>query len=145
MTAPPGSDRDLDRDAAVLACALSAGVHAGLVPEHAHESAALAASFAAAAILAALVAVALRRSPGSAWPPLAACALFAGLIAAFALSRAAGLPLGEGEREPLEALGVATNVIEIAGLIAAVRLTRQPKRPARPALAGRRLKEVRSR
>jgi peptidoglycan/LPS O-acetylase OafA/YrhL len=145
MNAPPLTDRGIDREIVFLACAISAGVHVGLIPEHAHESTALAASFAAGAVLAALVAVALRRRPGSVWPPLAACALFAGLIAAYALSRTAGLPVGEGEREPLDALGVVTKAIEVIGLIAAVRLTRQPRQPASPPLAERRLKEVRPR
>lgn len=145
MTAPTRTNRGLDREVGVLACAVTAGVHAGLVPEHAHESAALAASFAAAAVLAAVIAVALRRAAGSAWPPLAAGALFAGLIVAYALSRTVGLPLGEGEREPLDALGLATKAIEVAGLIAAVRMTTQPTRRGSLALAGRRLKEVRPR
>lgn len=120
------ADRGVAGEVVVLVCAITAGVHAGLIPEHARGSTTLAASFAAAALLATLVTVALRRFPRSAWPPLAAGALLAGLIAAYALSRTAGLPLGEGEREPLDALGGATNAIEVAGLVAAVRMTRQP-------------------
>jgi hypothetical protein len=144
MAAPTRSDRPLERDVVVLACALSAGVHAGLVPEHMHESPLLGISFAVAAVLAALLAHALPRV-GGALLPAAAAVLLGGLIVAYALSRMSGLPLLGAEQEALDPLGVATKAIELAGLVCAVRLMTEPMRSAGGVRAERPIREVRFR
>lgn len=134
--ATTSTPRDRARDIAVLACAISAGVHAGLVPSHLHESGRLAGAFAVAAALAALAALGLVRRPHSRWTVASAAVLFLGLIGAYAASRTAGLtPLG-GEREPLDALGAATDAVEAAGLVAALWLLTEPTTSARRLLAG---------
>jgi len=145
MTAPTRTDRSADLDVVVLACALSAGVHAGLVPEHMQESPLLGVSFVVAAVLAALLAFALPRATGSVLLPGAAAVLLSGMIVAYGLSRASGLPLLGAEQEALDPLGVATKVIEIAGLVCAVRLLTESMRSAGGIRAGRPIREVRSR
>jgi peptidoglycan/LPS O-acetylase OafA/YrhL len=145
MAAPTPTDRSLDQDVVVLACALSAGVHAGLVPEHMKESPLLGVSFVAAAVLAALLAFALPRARGSVVLPGAAAVLLGGLIVAYGLSSASGLPLLGAEQEALDPLGVATKAIELTGLVCAVRLITEPMRSAGGIRAGRPIREVRSR
>ena len=142
MAAPTWTDRSLERDVVVLACALSAGVHAGLVPEHMHESPLLGISFAAAAVLAALLAFALPRVRGSVLPAAAAAVLLGGLIVAYGLSRASGLPVLGAEQEALDPLGVATKAIELAGLVCAARLITEPMRSAGGVRAVRPIREV---
>jgi hypothetical protein len=108
------------RDITAIACAFSAGVHAGLVPEHLHEAPRLGVAFAGASALLVVFGVALLRLPRSLWPPAGAALLLAALIAGYALSRTSGIaPLG-AEREPIDALGVATKVVEAVGLAAAI-------------------------
>jgi hypothetical protein len=101
-------------------------VHAGLVPEHLHESGRLGALFALAAGAAALSAAALRRWPGSPLPPLAAAGTLLGLIAAYAISRTTGLTPLEAHTESLDPLGVATKLVEVVGMAAAVCLLTVP-------------------
>lgn len=110
----------VERELLVLACAASAGVHAALAPRHLTESVAEAAGFAAAALLLAGVAAWLLLRPAAAAPLLAGAGLLAALIVAYAATRRA---------EPIDAVGVGTNLIEAAGLVLAVRL-------ARPTLKG---------
>jgi hypothetical protein len=145
MTAPTRTERRLELDIVVLACALSAGVHAGLVPEHLHESPLLGTSFALGAALAALLAFALPRVRGSVWLPAAAAALLGGLIVAYGLSRASGLPVLEAEPEALDPFGVAAKAIELAGLVCAVRLITQPLRSSGGFRGVRPIREVPSR
>jgi hypothetical protein len=60
--------------------------------------------------------------PRSAIVPLGTAFLLASLIAAYLLSRSAGLPgLGHGV-EPFDAVGVLTKFVELAVLLAAVHL-----------------------
>ena len=65
----------------------------------------------------------------------AAAVLFAGLIVAYAASRTTGIPLLAPDREALDTVGVATKVVEVAGLALALWLS-QPigRRPQRPSL-----------
>jgi hypothetical protein len=141
MNAMPPADRGLVGDIVVLACAVSAGIHAGLIPAHVGESWSLGAAFALAATLAAVVAVGLRRSSGV-WPPAAAAVLLAGLIAAYAVSCAVGLPQLGVHAESPDVLGLGTKTIEAVGLIAAVLLCIRPERDAGGSLATRRQQEV---
>jgi hypothetical protein len=144
MTAPTRTVRSIELDIVVLACALSAGVHAGLVPEHLHESSLLGMGFAVAALLGGLLVLALMGPRARVALP-AAAVLFGGLIAIYGLSRAGGLPVHGAEHEALDPLGVATKGIELAGLVCAVRLIREPMRPAAGLGAERPIQEVRSR
>jgi hypothetical protein len=104
----------------VAACAASAGAHAGLVPEHLREAPALGMSFvlAVALLLAAAVAVAIR--PEDRRAAQAAALLLAGLIGAWALSRTGGIPLLAPVPEPVDVVGVATKLVEAAGLALAL-------------------------
>ena len=61
----------------------------------------------------------------------AAALLFVGLIAAYIASRTAGIPLLQSEPESLDAVGVATNVVEALGLACALFLTQPSRRPRR--------------
>ena len=112
------------RDLVIVSCAVSAGLHAGLVPEHLAESRALGGSFALATVLLAAVAAALSRRPGSSAVLAAAGALFAGLIASYALAVTVGLPFLHPDPEPVESVAVLTKTVETVGLLAAVGLLR---------------------
>jgi hypothetical protein len=57
----------------------------------------------------------------------AAALLFVGLIAAYIISRTTGIPVLQSDPEALDAVGVATNVVEALGFSAALLLT-QPGR-----------------
>ena len=102
----------LPRTIVLGACALSAGVHAGLVPAHLDDEPGLAAAFALAAIALGALAVALDRGHAAALAP--AGALFAALLGGYAIAVLGGAgPLG---REAPDVLGVATKLVELAGL-----------------------------
>ena len=108
----------------VAASAISAGAHAGLVPEHLREAPAVGVAFVVATAFLLAVAVALAIRPDSRGAACAAALLFAGLIAGYAASRTTGLPLLEPHVEPIDAVGVATKLVEAIGLVFALRLTR---------------------
>jgi len=112
----------------VLAAAVSAGIHAGLVPEHLGEMPLLGVSFifAVLALLAIGAAVAIR--PETQLPASLAAFLFAGLILAYVASRTTGLPALEPEPEPVDAIGIVTVAVQLAGLLAALWLTRTADR-----------------
>src|SRR5262245_59279991 len=112
--------------AAVFACAASAGAHAGLVPEHLRESPQLGVAFIASVVLLTAAGAALAMRPDSAAVARLAAALLTGLIAAYAASRTTGLPLLEPEPEPLDAVGLVTKLVELAGLVCALRLAQTP-------------------
>src|SRR5687768_9921467 len=100
------------RTIAIGALATSAVVHSALVFEHSGELL-LAGSFAAAAIAAAVVAFALTRvEVGIA--PRAAAALFGSLLLTYPVVYA-------GRGDPVDALGVATKLVQAVGLLAAFR------------------------
>lgn len=104
----------------VFACAASAGAHAGLVPAHLGGEPRLGAAFlvAVAVLVAAATAVAAR--PTDRRITGAAGLLLAGLVLAYVASRTTGIPLLDPEREAVDAVGVATNVVEAAGVLAAL-------------------------
>jgi hypothetical protein len=116
----------LERDVVILACAISAGIHAALVPSHLEEGHAAAGGFAVSAALLAALAVAITRS---ARPLLfaAAWAVFAGLIAGYALAVTTGVPVLHPRPEPVEGLGVFTKAVELLGLLAAAHLLPHPR------------------
>jgi hypothetical protein len=112
------------RNVVAACCAASAGVHAALVPEHLDENALLGTGFAVAAVL--LFASTLAFCGGRAASPLAAPAtavLLVALIGAYALSRTVGLTLIGAEVETVDGIGVATQVVQAVGLVAAIALT----------------------
>lgn len=106
----------------MVACAASAGAHAGLVPEHLREEPRLGIAFIVAALLLSASGAVLAIRPGDRPVAKAAGALFAGLIAAYVASRTTGIPLLAPDREPVDATGVITDVVETLGLAAALSL-----------------------
>jgi Kef-type K+ transport system membrane component KefB len=115
----------------VLACAASAGVHAALAPEHWRESATAGAGFAVSAVALAVCAVLLDRRPESQLPVGAATVLLAALIGVYVVTRLTVLPPLAAHQEPVDALGLATKLVEAAGLACALvigqRLARGPQ------------------
>jgi hypothetical protein len=123
------SSLELRRDIVILACAISAGIHGALVPDHFDESIGAGLGFAAATVLLAALAVALTLR--SARALAGAAAVFAGLLASYALATTTGLPVLHPDPEPVDGLALATKAIEAIGLLAALRLLRR----GRPAFA----------
>jgi len=119
----------------VFACAASAGAHAGLVPEHLYAEPRVGVAFLVAIVLLLATGAALTVRPDDPRIATAAAVLFAGLIVAYAASRTTGIPLLAPDREALDTVGVATKVVEVAGLALALWLS-QPigRRHRRPSL-----------
>lgn len=119
----------------VFACAASAGAHAGLVPEHLREEPRIGIAFLVAIVLLLATGAALTIRPGDRRVAAAAAVLFAGLIVAYLLSRTSGIPGLAPDRETVDGVGVATKLVEVAGLALALCLS-QPigRRPQRPSL-----------
>ncbi len=117
---------ELRGDVVVLACAVSAGIHGALVREHFEEGTGAGLGFLVATVLLAALAVALTRDPS---PPvlLATAAVFAGLIAAYALVVATGFPVLHPEREAVDGLALVTKAVEAVGLVLALALIPRPK------------------
>jgi hypothetical protein len=114
----------IHRDVVIVACAISAGIHAALAPGHLAEGAAPGASFVAAAALLAGLVLALTRAVSAA-ALAGAAALLGGLIASYGLAVTTGLPLLHPHPEPVGGLALFTNAVELAGLLASVRLLRR--------------------
>jgi hypothetical protein len=110
---------ELRGDVVILACAISAGIHGALVPDHFEEGTGSGLGFVAATVLLAALVVWLTRSPASAVALAGAAAVFAGLLASYALAVTTGLPMLHPEAEPVDGLALATKAIEAAGLVAA--------------------------
>lgn len=125
------SSLELRRDVVILACAISAGIHGALVPAHFDEGTGAGLGFAAATVSLAALAVALTLRPPSALALAAAAAVFAGLLANYAVATTTGLPLLHPDPEPVDGLALATKAIEAIGLLAALHLLRR----GRPAVA----------
>jgi hypothetical protein len=125
------SPHELGRNVVILACAVSAGIHGAVVPDHLAEGAGAGLGFAAATVLLATLAVALTRSPAGAFPPAAAAAVLAGLLATYVLAVTTGLPVVHPQPEQANALALATKAVELAGLLVALGLLRR----GRPAAA----------
>jgi hypothetical protein len=116
-TAAPTSRERLSAGAAVTLGAAGA-IHLALVGQHAQESLASGAFFAAAGVAELLLAVALWRTPGSRRIALAAGVVVAGLLVLYAVSRLWNIP-AFGGREAVDALGLLTKLLELAGAVLA--------------------------
>ena len=116
---------ELEVDVVVLACAVSAGIHGALVPDHFEEGIGPGLGFAVATVVLAALAVRLTGHP-SQLALLATVVVFAGLIAAYAVVVATGLPLVHPERETVDGLALFTKAVEAAGLVMAGSLVRRP-------------------
>jgi hypothetical protein len=117
---------ELRRDLVVLACAISAGIHGALVPQHFTEGTGPGLGFAAATVALAALAVAVTLRPASTPAVIAAAAVLAGLIVAYALATTTGLPVLHPYSEPVDGLALGTKAIELVGLLAASSLIRRP-------------------
>ena len=114
------------RDLVILACANSAGIHGALTPEHFEEGVGAGLGFAIATVALAAIAVALTLRPRSSFAASGAAALFAGLLASYALAITTGVPVLHPDSEPVDGLALATKAIEAVGLLAAWPLIRRP-------------------
>jgi hypothetical protein len=112
------------RNVIAACCAASAGVHAALVPEHLAEGAILGTGFVVAAVLLFATAVAFTgaRPLGALVAPAAALLLVA-LICGYVASRRTGLTFIGAQVEDLDAVGLVTQAVQAAGLVAALVLT----------------------
>jgi hypothetical protein len=110
----------------IITCAISAGIHGALAPEHFAEGMGAGIGFVAATVALAALAVALTVRPAGALPLTAAVAVFAGLLASYALAITTGVPVLHPDREPADGLALATKAIEAVGLLAAWSLLRRP-------------------
>ena len=112
---------------------MSAGIRAALAPSAISPRASPPTSRSASPA-AAGAAVLLTREP-SAHVLFGVAAVFAGLIASYALAVTTGLPLLHPEPEPVEALALFTKAVEAIGLVAAAHLLLVPTPRPRGALA----------
>jgi hypothetical protein len=111
-------------DAVVAACAISAGAHAALVPSHMDHEPQLGVAFVLAVVLLLSAGVALGQSPAANLAAPSAALLFAGLIAAYAAATTVGIPPLSSEPEAVDGVALATKLVEAAGLVLALKLTR---------------------
>jgi hypothetical protein len=116
---------ELRTDLVILACAISAGIHGALVRDHFEEGTGTGLGFVAATVLLAVLAVVLTRKPMQ-LALLATAAVFAGLIASYALVLTTGFPVLHPEPEAVDALALFTKAIEAIGLLLAASLLRRP-------------------
>jgi hypothetical protein len=112
----------------LFACAASAGAHAGLAPSHLESEPRIGGAFVLAVLLLLGAGVLSALRPADVRVARAAALLFAGLISAYITSRTTGIPLLQSDSEPLDAVGVATNVVEALGLACALLLTQPSQR-----------------
>ena len=116
---------ELRTDVVILTCAISAGIHGALVPDHFEEGAGAGLGFVVATLLLAVLAVVLTRKP----TPVALLttgAVFAGLIASYALVIATGFPVLHPEVEAVDGLALFTKAVEVAGLVLVASALRRP-------------------
>jgi hypothetical protein len=114
----------LRTDLVILACAISAGIHGALVREHFEEGRGAGLGFVVATVLLAALAVALTGRPTQA-ALLGAWAVFAGLIASYALVITTGFPVLHPEAEAVDGLALFTKAVEGIGLLLATSLLRR--------------------
>ena len=132
-TAAPTSRERLSAGAVVTLGAAGA-IHLALVGQHAQESLASGAFFAAAGGAELLLAVALWRTPGSRRTALAAGVVVGGLVVLYGMSRLWNIPTFGG-REAVDALGLLTKLLELAGaMLAAAAAAGWSLPPIRPRL-----------
>jgi hypothetical protein len=129
--AAPTSAERLGAGAAVALGAAGA-IHLALVGQHAQESLASGVFFAAAGVAELLLAAAVWRTPGSRRIALSTGVLVAGLVVLYVVSRLWNIP-AFGGREAVDALGLLTKLLELAGAVlaaaAAAGWSRPPLRP----------------
>ena len=118
----PVMSATLSRNVVLVACAASAGVHAGLVPSHLDENLRLGIAFAASVGLLLALTVSLARTGDPRRRAAPAAAVLATLIVAYSLSRTVGLAPLEEHVEPVDAIGLLTQGVQAAGLVAALHL-----------------------
>jgi hypothetical protein len=116
---------ELRTDLVIFTCAISAGIHGALVPDHFEEGTGAGLGFAVATVLLAILAVVLTRKPRQ-LALVATTAVFAGLIASYALVLTTGFPVLHPEPEAADALALFTKAIEAIGLVLAASLLRRP-------------------
>lgn len=116
---------ELRTDVVILSCAISAGVHGALVPDHFEEGAGAGLGFVIATVLLAVLSVVLTHRPTQ-LGFLGATAVFAGLIASYALVTTTGFPLLHPETEAVDGLALFTKAVEAVGLVLAASLLRRP-------------------
>jgi len=116
---------ELKVDIVILTCAVSAGIHAALAPDHFEEGAGPGIGFVLATVLLSVLAVALTRNPSQA-VVLATIVVFAGLIVAYVVVLATGVPVLHPERETVDGLAMFTKAVEAGGLLLAASLLRLP-------------------
>jgi hypothetical protein len=106
----------------IVVCAASAGAHAALVPDHLEHEPRLGIAFVAATALLLAAAVALAYRPDDAAVGTATGLLLAGLIGAYAVNVATGLPWLSDGPEPVDFVGLATKSVEGIGLLLSIQL-----------------------
>jgi hypothetical protein len=115
----------LRTDLVILICAISAGIHGALVRDHFQEGIGAGLGFVAATALLAFLAVVLTRKPSQV-ALVSTAAVFAGLIASYALVLTTGFPVLHPEPEALDGLALFTKAVEGVGLVLATSLLRRP-------------------
>lgn len=109
----------MSRDVVILACSISAGIHGALTPAHFRDGLGPGLGFAAATVLLAAAATAITVRPASELAVAVAAVVLSGLLGSYALATTAGVPFVHPDPEPVDALGLVTKAIEVAGLLAA--------------------------
>ncbi|MFY9578736.1 MAG: hypothetical protein WAQ33_05380 [Gaiellaceae bacterium] len=116
---------ELRTDLVILTCAISAGIHGALVRDHFEEGTGAGLGFVGATVLLAVLAVVVTRKPTQ-LALLATAAVFAGLIASYAVVITTGFPVLHPEPEAVDGLALFTKAVEAAGVILAASLLRRP-------------------
>jgi Kef-type K+ transport system membrane component KefB len=122
MLPSPVVSATLARNVVLIACAASAVVHAALVPSHLDENLWLGIALAASVALLLALVVSLARLGDPRRRAAPAAAVLAVLIVAYSLSRTVGLAPLEEHVEPVDAIGLLTQGVQAAGLVAALLL-----------------------
>ena len=116
---------ELRTDLVILTCAISAGIHGALVQGHFEEGTGAGLGFVVATVLLAALAVVLTRKPTQ-LALLGTAAVFAGLIASYALVITTGFPILHPDPEVVDGLALFTKAVEAVGLVLAASLLRRP-------------------
>ena len=112
----------VEHEVLIASCAISAGIHAALAPEHFRDEPGAGVGFLVSAVLLGVLCVVLVYRPASRIAVGAAGATLAGLLVAYALVLAVGVPVLHPDPEPADGLALVTKAIELVGLVAALGL-----------------------
>ena len=119
---------------AAVTLGAAGAIHLALVAQHANQSLAIGVFFAVAGLVELLLAVAAWRTPGSRRAALAAGVVIASLLVVYGVSRLWNIP-AFGGRETVDALGLLTKLLELAGALLATAVAGTWRlRPVRPRL-----------